>query len=459
MTHEVNRTTVLLITTLASFLSPFMASSINVALPVIASELTVNAILLGWIPTAFLLTSAMLAVPFGRVADIYGMKRIFLIGITIFTISSFLSAISPSVEFLILSRMIQGIGSAMIFVTAMVIITSVFHQKDMGKAIGLNITSIFLGLLLGPVIGGLLTQYLGWRSIFYLAVPLGLFVVCLVIFKFKEMDWSGCNGEKMDIVGSILYSFTLLMVLAGFSEITLFYGKIMVSLGIFGLIYFVYWELRVEHPILDLRIFIHNRKFAFSNLASLISFISTFSVIFLLSFYLQYIKGLTPVYAGMILAIQTVAIVLMTPVSGRLSDKIEARTLASIGMGIITVGLIILTTINMETSIYLIIFVMILLGIGIGLFATPNTHAIMSSVEKKDLGVAAASASTMRLAGQALGMGMVLVVFSFIVGAVEFGPQNYSSLMVSTKIIFMISSLFGLVAIIMSISRGKTVLK
>jgi len=459
MTHEMNRITVLLITTLASFLSPFMASSINVALPVIASELTVNAILLGWIPTAFLLTSAMLAVPFGRVADIYGMKRIFLIGISIFTISSFLSAISPSVEFLILSRMIQGIGSAMIFVTAMVIITSVFHQKDMGKAIGLNITSIFLGLLLGPLIGGLLTQYLGWRSIFYLAVPLGLFVTGLVIFKFKRMEWSGCNGEKMDIVGSILYSFTLLMVLAGFSEITLFYGKIMVALGIFGLMYFVYWELRVEHPILDLRIFIHNRKFAFSNLASLISFISTFSVIFLLSFYLQYIKGLTPVYAGMILAIQTVAIVLMTPVSGRLSDKFEARTLASIGMGIITVGLIILTTINMETSIYLIIFIMILLGIGIGLFATPNTHAIMSSVEKKDLGVAAASASTMRLAGQALGMGMVLVVFSIIVGAVEFGPQNYGTLMVSIKIIFMISSLFGLVAIIMSISRGKTVLK
>jgi MFS family permease len=273
------------------------------------------------------------------------------------------------------------------------------------------------------------------------------------------MEWSGCDGEKMDIVGSILYSFTLLMVLAGFSEITLFYGKVMVSLGIFGLIYFVYWELRVEHPILDLRIFIHNRKFAFSNLASLISFISTFSVIFLLSFYLQYIKGLTPVYAGMILSIQTIAIVLMTPVSGRLSDKFEARTLASIGMGIITVGLIILTTINMETSIYLIIFIMILLGIGIGLFATPNTHAIMSSVEKKDLGIAAASASTMRLAGQALGMGMVLVVFSFIVGAVEFGPQNYDTLMVSIKIIFMISSLFGFIAIIMSISRGKTVLK
>ena len=144
----------------------------------------------------------------------------------------------------------------------------------------MNITSIFLGLLLGPVIGGLLTQYLGWRSIFYLAVPLGLFVMCLVIFKFKEMEWSGCDGEKMDIIGSILYSFTLLMVLAGFSEITLFYGKIMVSLGIFGLIYFVYWESRVEHPILDLRIFIHNRKFAFSNLASLISLSAHFQLFF-----------------------------------------------------------------------------------------------------------------------------------------------------------------------------------
>jgi EmrB/QacA subfamily drug resistance transporter len=450
---QINKTTILIITTIASFLTPFMASSVNVALPVIAQELVVNSILLSWITTSFLLTSTMLAVPLGRIADIYGMKRIFNIGIIIFTIATFLAALSPSVEFLIFSRILQGIGSSMIFVTGIAIITSVFPSGERGKAIGINVSAIFAGLVMGPLIGGILTQYLGWRSIFYLIVPLGILATILFTTKLRERDWAECKGEKFDLIGSILYAVSLLLILTGFSEITKFTGQTMIISGLIIIIAFVIWELRVDHPVLEIRLFLKNRKFAFSNLTALISFTGTFAVVFLLSLYLQFIKGLDPRGAGLILVTQSLIMVIMSPVSGRLSDKYESRILASIGMAITTLGLIIFAFLNAETSIYLIIFSLVLLGIGSGIFSTPNTHAIMNSVEKRYLGVASATSSTMRLMGQTLSMGIVLVIFSIYIGAVQFNPGNYPQLLQSITIIFTISAVLGFMSIFISVLR------
>ena len=351
MVEEISKKTVLLVATIASFLTPFMGSSVNVALPVIAKELAVNAILLSWVTTSFLLTSAMFAVPFGRIADIYGMKRIFILGMILFTISSFLASLSPFVEFLILARVVQGIGSAMIFVTGVAIIAYVFPANERGKAIGIAVTAVYVGLFMGPVLGGFLTQYLGWRSIFYLMVPLGILVTALIFFKMRGREWAECGGEKLDIVGSILYSVSLLLVLVGFSEITGLTGKLMLILGIIGGIGFVIYELRVEHPVLEMKLFLKNRKFAFSNLAALISFTGTVSVVFLLSLYLPYIKGFDPRVAGLVLATQTIFMALVSPIAGRLSDKYESRILASIGMAITTVGLIVFSFLNAETSL------------------------------------------------------------------------------------------------------------
>lgn len=182
-----------------------MAISINIALPTIANELAVNAILLSWISTAYLLTSAMFAVPFGRIADIYGMKRVFTYGIIILTVASFLAAISPSAELLIINRAVQSIGSAMIFVTGLAIITSVYPPKERGKAIGINITALYIGFVVSPILGGFLTQYLGWRSIFYLIVPLGLLVIALVFWKMKGKEWAAYKGEKLDYQGYLIY--------------------------------------------------------------------------------------------------------------------------------------------------------------------------------------------------------------------------------------------------------------
>jgi EmrB/QacA subfamily drug resistance transporter len=352
---KINKTAILLIATIASFLSPFMAISINIALPTISSELAVNAILLSWISTAYLLTSAMLAVPFGRIADIYGMKKIFTYGIIILTIASFLAAISPSVEFLIITRAVQGIGSAMIFVTGLAIVTSVFPPKERGKAIGINITALYIGFVLSPVLGGFLTEYMGWRSIFYLVVPLGLLVIALVFWKMKGKEWAECKGEKLDYWGSLIYIIMLALTLIGFSIITSTLGMLMVILGIIGFISFVIWELRVENPVLEIRLFLKNRMFAFSNLAMLIIYMGTFALSFLLSLYLQFIKGFDPEVAGLILVVQTVFMVIMSPIAGRLSDKFDPGKLASLGMAITTIGLVIFALITDETSLYVII--------------------------------------------------------------------------------------------------------
>ncbi len=450
---KINKTAILLIATIASFLSPFMAISINIALPTIANELAVNAILLSWISTAYLLTSAMLAVPFGRIADIYGMKKIFTYGIIILTIASFLAAISPSAELLIITRAIQGIGSAMIFVTGLAIITSVYPQEERGKAIGINITALYIGFVMSPVLGGFLTQYFGWRSIFYLIVPLGLLVIALVFWKMKGKEWAACKGEKLDYWGSLLYIIMLALTLIGFSNITSTLGILMVILGIIGFISFVIWELRVEQPVLDMKLFFKNRMFAFSNLAALISYMSIFAIVFLLSLYLQFIKGFDPRVVGLILVVQTVFMVIMSPIAGRLSDKIEPRKLASLGMGIITIGLLIFALINGETSIYVIILGLAILGTGIGLFSAPNTNAIMGSVERKYFGVASATVSTMRLIGQTLGMGMILVIFAVYIGAVQFNPQNYPELLTSIQLAFFISLILSIIAIFASLAR------
>lgn len=452
--NKINKTVILFIATLATFLTPFMGTSLIIALPTIGNDLAVNAILLSWVTTGFFLASAMFAVPFGRIADIYGMKKIFTYGILILTISTLLAAISPSAEFLVITRVFQGVASAMIFVTALAIITSVFPPKERGKAIGMNIMASYIGLVLGPLLGGFLTQYLGWRSIFYFIVPLCLVVLALIFWKMKG-EWAESKDEKLDYWGTLLYIIMLSLVLIGFSTINGTFGMVMVILGIIGFVGFVIWELRVEHPVLDVKLFFENKRFAFSNLATLITYIATFVVSFLLSLYLQYIKGLDPEIAGLFVVVQTFFMVVMSPFAGRLSDRFDPGKLASLGMAIISVGLLIFSFITKETSLYVIILGLAIVGIGIGIFSAPNTHAIMGSVKKKYFGVASATLSTMRLLGQTFGMGLILVIFAVYIGAVQFTPQNYPELLTSIQITFLISVILSVIAIFASLARNK----
>jgi len=449
-----SRQAALLVTTVGSFLTPFMGSSIAIALPTIGRDLAMDAILLGWVAMTYILASVTFMVPIGRIADIYGRKRIFTYGMIIYTISSLLSAISTSAAMLISVRVLQGIGGAMIFSTGVAILTSVFPPQERGRVLGIYAAAVYIGLLIGPFVGGLLTQNLGWRSIFWINVPLGLLMIALIFWKLKG-EWAEAKGEKFDFVGSIIYSLMLIAIMYGFTMLPEMTGAVLILAGAIGIVAFLKWENRVGHPVLNTSLFRNNRVFALSNLAAFINYSATFAVGFLMSLYLQYIKGLTPQNAGLVLVASPVIQAIFSPIAGRLSDRIEPRIVSSAGMGIAVIGLILFIFLDMTTSLWYIIGGLIVLGFGFAIFASPNTNAVMSSVERKSYGTASATVATSRQLGMVFSMGMVMMIFAVHIGRVQITPEYYPDFLSSVNTAFSIFAVLCFGGVFASIARGK----
>ncbi|MFW5878567.1 MAG: MFS transporter, partial [Myxococcota bacterium] len=380
----------------ASFLTPFMGSSVNLALPSLAKDLHIDAVVLSWVPAAYLLAAAVFLVPVGRLADIHGRKRLFLWGLVVFTVASALSALAPSAGALIAFRFAQGVGSAMIFGTGMAILSSVYPPHERGRAFGITVAAVYFGLSAGPVLGGLLAQHLGWRSVFASTLPLGALAIAQVLTGLKG-EWAEARGEHFDAGGSIIYGLALLALILGLSLLPEMLGVWVLLAGVAALAVFLWWEMRHHAPVLDTTLFFRNRVFAFSNLAALINYSATFSVVFLLSLYLQYVKGLSPQQAGFVLIFQPVVMAVFSPFAGRLSDKIEPRVVASIGMGLTTVALFLLSLIGETTGLVFVMVALMVLGLGIAFFSSPNANAVMGSVDRKKYGVASGTVGTMRL--------------------------------------------------------------
>jgi EmrB/QacA subfamily drug resistance transporter len=450
----VSKRAVLLIAAMSAFLAPLTASSVNIALPSIDKEFSLNAVELNWVATAYLLSAAMLIVPFGRIADIFGRKRIFVIGLVIYAIISFLCVTPNSGLWLIILRALQGVGSAMIFGTGTAILTSVYPPKERGRALGINAASVYVGLSLGPLIGGFLTTSLGWRSIFLLTGFLGLIILMIVFLKLKS-DWAEAKGEKFDYLGSIIYSLSLLVIMYGFSVLPDLVGIWLVLIGIIGFAAFVFLEHKQKYPVLNLSLFRNNTAFFFSNLAALINYSATFAVGFLLSLYLQYIKGFDVEHAGIILIAQPVLMVICSPIAGSISDKIQPRIVATTGMAMTTCGLILLTFLDNNSSLIYVLISQVILGLGFGLFSSPNTNAVMSSLERKYYGVGSGILGTTRLFGQTLSMGIVLMLFALYIGQVQITPESYPLFLKSMKMAFIISAALCFIGIFASFARGK----
>jgi len=439
----------------ASFATTFMGSSINIALPSIGREFDLDAVMLGWIATSYLLAAAIFLVPFGRIADIHGRKKVFIYGIVIFTFSSLLSAFSPSAVILILLRVLQGFGGAMIYCTGIAMIASVFSPGERGKALGISVAATYMGLSLGPVLGGLLTQHSGWRSIFLAVVPLGLAVIVAVLWKMKG-DWVEARGEKFDLAGSVVLSLALVAMMYGLSLLPAVPGVWLIVTGILGIAAFVWWEMRVESPVLNVGLFRDNAVFAFSNLTALLHYSATFAVIFFLSLYLQYIKGLSPAYAGLVLISQPVVMAIFSPVAGRLSDRVEPRWVASGGMALTAIGLGLLHFLKAETPLEFIIAVLSLIGFGAALFSSPNTNAVMSSVDTRFYGVASATMATLRQVGHMTSMGIAMLLLSLYMGKAQITPEYYQLFLGSMKTAFLIFAALCFAGIFTSLARGKT---
>jgi EmrB/QacA subfamily drug resistance transporter len=444
----------LLVATLSSFLTPLMGSSINVALPAIAEEFEMTAVTLSWVATSFLLAAAMFLVPFGRLADIRGRKKVFAVGIAVYTLASLLSAYATSGEMLIALRVLQGIGAAMIFGIGVAILTSVYPPGERGRALGITVAAVYTGLSVGPFFGGFMTEHFGWRSIFLVQVPIGVAIILVIFWKLKG-EWLGARGEKYDLVGAIIYAITLLAGTYGISILPDFDGIWITLIGVAGLVLFIIREKRMPSPVFHVELFSRNRLFAMSNLAALIHYSATYAITFLMSLYLQYIKSLTPEQAGLVLVSQPIMMAIFSPFAGRLSDRIEPRIVASIGMSLTATGILMLAFVAGNTSLVYIIAGLVVLGFGYALFSSPNTNAIMSSVERQHYGIASGSAGTMRTVGQVISMSITMLIFALLLGSVEIMPESYPAFLKSTRLIlaiFVVLTGFGIMA---SMARGE----
>lgn len=438
-----------------SFMVTFIGSSTNLALPSIGSDLSSSAIVLSWIVSGYILAAAAFLLPMGRIADMVGRRKIYFSGVVLFTLFTFFCAVSWSNGSIILFRVLQGFSASMIYATGMAIISSVIPVARRGKAMGLSVTATYAGLSLGPVLGGVMCQYLGWRSIFYFTAILGFISGAVIVSRLRG-EWTGARGDSFDVMGSVLYMAGLVMLLYGFSSIySAAAAKYLLIAGFIVMAAFVFHELRAAEPLMNLRLFSRNVPFTFSNLAAMINYSATFAVGFLISLYLQIVLGYSPRTAGFVLLAQPVVMSLFSSGAGALSDRIEPRIISSWGMGLSALGLFNFIFLTDVTPVWMVIGNLMLIGLGIALFSSPNTNAIMASVDDRFYGVAASTVSTMRMIGMATSMSIVTVLIALYVGDVTLTNAHSPLLLKSFRTAFLVFSILCVIGVFASLARGN----
>lgn len=421
---------VIFVSFITSFFGVFLSNGIIIGVPAIAQEFAMNNVIQNWIPTIFFLVMAVFTVPAGQISGKYGVKKSLLIGIVIFLIGSAGACLSFSTESFLVFRVIQGIGVAFVNVPAMAMVVSAVKPQNRGKALGFTVTGVYLATSSSPVISGFLVHNLGWRAIFYFVIPFLVLCIILMIWKIPQ-EWKTYEGQKIDTVGSILYGIGILLFIYGFTTLITPMGLIYTIAGIVLLIIFALWELRQTSPVFNMKLF-KNMKFASSNVAALCSYLAIMVVTTILNYHFQYVRGWDAQMSGMILIITPIIMAIMAPNSGKLSDKIHPQKLAALGMTIASCALLILVFLDGNTPLYMVVAAMILQGIGMGLFSSPNMNAIMSSVPPKEAPTASASQATMRTIGQTMSLGMLTLIFAWVMGSLPLATQ-YADLIVKSS--------------------------
>lgn len=454
MSYTKTQFSVLAVVTLTAFMSTFLISSANIALPAIEKEFQMNAVSIGWIITGFLLASGIVLLPVGRFGDLTGIRRIFKIGVAVYTLSSVFCALAPNGNYLIAGRFIQGIAAAFTSTTGPAILITAFPVNQRGKVLGISVSAVYLGLAFGPFAGGILTQYLDWRSIFYTAAFLGI-VAAVPTFLFLGKDKIKPISRMPDLKGSLVYMAGLVVLVYGSTHIPEIKGWVLMGAGVLALILFWFLESRSKRPVIEIGLYKRNRLFTFSNLAALINYSATFAIIFLLSLYLQKIKELTPRDAGVVMVAQPAVMALLSPIAGRISDRIQPRYLATAGMSVCTLGLVGFAFLSAATPIWMVVALLVWVGLGFALFSSPNMNTIMSSVDKSRYGLASGSASTMRVIGQIVSMTVATLFFSGFMGKQPIETVSDELFLQAFKWGFFSFAFISLFGIYFSINRGS----
>ena len=445
---------ILLICSILNFFAVFAVNAVIVIVPDVASEFHMSNITQNWISIIFFLVVAVLSVPAGQISGKYGLKKVTILSTILFIVISVVNVLVTSSEAFLLSRLILGISLAFINVTSMAMVVSAFEPDERGKALGINIMGVYVGLSSSPVLGGILNYQFGWRSVILFGVPFLLVILVLLLTKIED-EWITFKDIPIDLKGSLSYGIGMVLFMYGFTILNEMTGVVLTILGIAILVIFAAIELRVDNPVFDVRFF-KNRKFLSSNFASLCAYLATFSVTTILNYHLQYIKGFDSQTAGLILLVAPLCQVVLAPIAGRLSDKFIPQIMAAIGMGLGTISLFLFSFLDANTSFEFLMAAMVLYGIAFGLFSPPNTNVIMGSVPPKDTSVASAAVSTMRTVGQAMSIGILTLVFAFVMGNVPMTEQYFPLLTESCQITCLICVVLCLASVFASLVGFKS---
>ncbi|AFQ42502.1 MFS transporter [Desulfosporosinus meridiei] len=439
-----------------TFMATLDGSIVNVALPTISHQLNSNLSTLQWVVTAYLLTITSLLPVFGRLADLMGRKKVFGYGFLVFILGSALCGLAQNIWFLVATRVVQALGAAMLMSNSPAIITAIFPPKERGKALGLTGTVVALGSLTGPALGGILIKLAGWRSIFYINVPIGLLGFAAVLLVLPK-DVPNKEKEPFDYLGALSFTLGMIFLLLGITN-----GEdwgwsslpvlMSIIIGIILLISFILTERKVTHPMINLSLF-RNRPFLIGNLAGGLSFIAMFANNMILPFYLQGVLNYDPAQAGMLLMIFPITMAITAPISGNASDKFGPVFLTTTGLTITGVGLLYFSTLSASASFYHIIPGAILTGLGAGMFQSPNNSSVMSSVPPQKLGVAGGINSLVRNLGMVIGIAWSVSLFDALGGVASPNPSQIDAFMSAYHYVMLVAMAIAFTAAVISFNR------
>ena len=453
MTETKEQKTILRVVVMTAFLTTFMGSALNLSIPAMEKEFGIGATLVGWIVTAYTLSIEAMSVPFGKIADAAGRRGVLILGISVFAVMSLGCGFCTDIWILLVLRVAQGFGAAMIFATNNAILISVYPADQRGRVLGLSSASVYVGLSIGPVIGGFLNHYAGWRSIFFLVTAVSAAVLAATVRGIPRKEKPE-QAVKVDVPGNLLYILCITLFLYGLTNLSAVrFSWLILLAGIAAGIAFVLVELRVKEPTIRVTMFSRDPAFTFSNLAALLNYGATYAISYLMSIYLQVVMGFSSGVAGLILIVQPAMQALFSPAMGRLSDRIAPYKLASGGMALCAAALGMFYFVSETTPLWRIFFTLAAAGFGFALFASPNNNAIMACVEKKEYSVANSILATMRTVGQSSSMAIVTVITGFTLGNAALDTTPAADVITTMHWSFAIFFVLCVLGIFMSLKR------